>query len=165
MTENPGGEEEGSGGTGERPDSVTFNVTIWVNVDTRRSCISPNLLYYDRHFRDVWGSFCCGTVSNFQPKIPKQLFSLPRCKTAYRYFWSRGQLFSGHFSRLRRLICEGRFWLLVESKPVELRTDLIRRRGGENGCGPGAGTGSQQVSWRKLGWAGGLCPGRRRAVG
>ena len=37
---------------------------------------------------------------------------------------------------------------------MELRTELIWWRGGKNRCGPGAGTGSQQVSGKQagMGW-------------
>jgi hypothetical protein len=44
---------------------------------------------------------------------------------------------------------------------VELRTELIQDcAGGENGCGSGAGTGSQQVSSTQTGgWARQLCEG------
>jgi hypothetical protein len=91
---------------------------------------------------------------------PKQVFLASGCEMAFRYLRSRLQLFSGHFRTLRRPFGLGDSWPWWRANLEELRTQLMRLPGGENGCGSGAGTGSPPSEWKQ---AGSLCEGLRWA--
>src|ERR1035437_1100637 len=94
---------------------------------------------------------------------PKQVFLASGCEMAFRYLRSRLQLFSGHFRTLRRPFGLGDSWPWWRANLEELRTQLMRLPGGEDGCGSGAGTGSPPSEW-KPGWDG-MPALRRTAVG